>query len=94
MLYTSSMVILGDQNIKKIAWETLMFEAVWAENLHKQVVYQSLGSPPPPRPPTRAQYPNSVKNTWIRPKTCFTYLGWSVQVITVSKKISFENFHF
>ena len=42
------------------------------------------GHPPPP--PT--QYPNRVKNTEIWPKTCFTYLGWSFQVITVSKKNS------
>ena len=32
-----------------------------------------LGDPPP----LHAQCPNKVKNTQIRPKTCFLYLGWS-----------------
>ena len=30
----------------------------------------------------------------MRPKTCFTYLGWSFLVITISKKIRFGNFDF
>ena len=44
--------------------------------------------------PPRAQYPNKVKNTYMRGKTCFTYRGWSFQVITISKRISCRNFDF
>ena len=45
------MVILGGHNIKKTGFENFNFLAVQSEKLHKQVVYQSLGSPPPPPNP-------------------------------------------
>ena len=48
MLYIAWMVILGDQGIKKISFENFDFLAAQGEKLHKQVVYQSLGRPPPP----------------------------------------------
>ena len=47
MLYIAWMVILGD-GIKKISFEKFDFCAAQGEILQKQVVYQSLGSPPPP----------------------------------------------
>ena len=48
MLYIPWMVILGGHNIKKTSFENFDFRAAQGEKLHKQVVYQSLGSPPPP----------------------------------------------
>ena len=39
-----------------------------------------------PSPPPRTQSPNKVHNTYLRPKTCFTYLGWSYCVVMISKK--------
>ena len=50
MLYVAWMVILGGHNIKKISFENFNFRAARGEKLHKHVVYQSLGSPPPPHP--------------------------------------------
>ena len=47
MLYIAWMVILGDHNIKKTRIENFDFGAARGEKLHKQVVYQSLGRPPP-----------------------------------------------
>ena len=56
MLYISWMIILGDHNIKKKMFRKLRFLSC---PLHKQVVYQSLGT----CPPIRIEYPNRVKNT-------------------------------
>ena len=66
--------MLSDQGIRKKNFKNFDFLAAPGEKLQKQVVYQSLGSPPPP--PTRTRYPNKVQNTKVLPKTCFTYLGW------------------
>ena len=41
-------------------------------------MYQSLGTRAP-----CSQYQSKVKNACIQPKTCFTYLVWSFQMITV-----------
>ena len=50
MLYTAWMVIVNGRDIKKITFGNFVFSPVQGEKLHKQVVYQSLGSPPPPNP--------------------------------------------
>ena len=47
------MVILGDCGVKKKSFKNSDFWAAQGEKLHKQVVYQSLGRPPPPRPNTQ-----------------------------------------
>ena len=46
------MVILGDHRIIKTSFENFEFWAAQGEKLHEQVVYLSLGSPPPPPHPT------------------------------------------
>ena len=52
MLYIPLMIILGDHNIKKkTSFKNFDFWAAQGEELHEQVVYQSLGSPPPHPPP-------------------------------------------
>ena len=51
MLYIPWMVILGDRNIKKTSFKNFDFWAAQGEKLHEQVVYLSLGTPPPPLPP-------------------------------------------
>ena len=51
MLYIPWMVILGDHNIKKTSFKNFDFWAAQGEKLHEQVVYQSLGTPPPPPHP-------------------------------------------
>ena len=43
--------MVGGHNIKKKSLENFDFGAVQGEKLHKQIVYQSLGSPPPPPSP-------------------------------------------
>ena len=52
MLYIPWMVILGDHNIRKNKFQNFDFWAAQGEKLHEQVVYVSLGTPPPlpPRP--------------------------------------------
>ena len=62
MLYIPWIVILDDHSVKKIRFENFGFGAVEGEKLHKQVVYESLGTPPPPALPG-TQFPNKVKNT-------------------------------
>ena len=47
MLYIPWMVIFGDHGIRKMSFENFDFGAAQGEKLHKQVVYQSLGTPPP-----------------------------------------------
>ena len=48
MLYIACMIILGGHNIRKTSFKNFDFSAVHGDKLHKQVVYQSLGRPPPP----------------------------------------------
>ena len=48
MLYIPWMVILSGHNIKDTMFENFDFWAAQGEKLHQQVVYQSLGSTPPP----------------------------------------------
>ena len=48
MLCIPCMIILGDHNIKKVSFQNFNFRAAQGEELHKQVVYQSPRSPPPP----------------------------------------------
>ena len=51
-LYIAWMVILLDHIIKKMSFKNIDFSATRGEKLHEQVVYHSLGTPPPtPRPP-------------------------------------------
>ena len=47
MLYIPWMIILGDHNISKKRFENFHFSSARGEKLHKQVVYPSLGRPPP-----------------------------------------------
>ena len=68
MLYISSMIVLGDDNIKKKKFYCL--QQVHLANILPQATHTL----------------NSVKTTSIRPKKCFTYLGWSFWVVTISKK--------
>ena len=47
-------------------------ERVWYRDYRCKKITDKLGGPP-----RRTYCANRVKNTWIGPKTCFTYLGWS-----------------
>ena len=83
------MVILGGQNIKKTSWENFNFSAVQSAKLHKQVVYQSLGSPPPPNaiPKKGERDVNTAENV--------LYIPWMVILRGRNiKKKSFGNFDF
>ena len=52
MLYIGYLIIVNGQNIQKIGLGNCDFCAAEGEKLHKQVVPQSLESPPPPPAPT------------------------------------------
>ena len=61
MVYIAWMVILGDHNIKNISFGNFNLLAAEGEKLHKQVVYQSRFTPPPPGPIPK--YDEKQKNT-------------------------------
>ena len=61
MLYVAWMVLLGDDNIKKISFENFDFRSAQGEKLHEQVVHQSLGR----TPPLPTQY-GTVGGWWVR----------------------------
>ena len=68
---------------KKQVSETSIFELPGVKTCISRLCTNPMGAPPPPPPDL---IPNRVKNMQIRPKTCFTYLGWSFWVVTISKK--------
>ena len=84
------MIILGDDNINKISFENFDFRAVQSENLHEQVVHQSLGNPPPPPDPIPKQgekHVNAAQNV--------LYIAWMVILGDDNiNKMSFNNFDF
>ena len=57
---------------EKKSFGNLDFELSRLKNGMSRLCTNPLADPPP-----STQYPNKVKKTEIRPKTCFTHVGWS-----------------
>ena len=92
MLYIPWIAILGDHNIKKISFETSIFELPRVQNCISRLCTNLLGAPPPPPPtdliPKKGEkHANTGRN--------MLYIVWMVILCCHNIiKTSFENFHF